>query len=137
MLTKFIKLLSIVVLVSLISTPAFATGFELQNKSVISQQTSSGKYTNPLPIQIPNDGNVESCADPSILHSQTPGDNAWYMYCTTDPLNNNDKTGSDFNFHLIPMLSSFDLVHWTYKGDVFSARPVWVASNAGIMGPGN
>src|SRR6266540_4643101 len=109
----------------LVSNPGLAAG----------PQAASEKYTNPLSIGIPNDGMVESCADPTIIHSQTPGDNNWYMYCTTDPLNDNDKTGNDFNFHLIPMLSSFDLVHWTYKGDVFSARPSWVASNAGLWAP--
>ena len=49
-------------------------------------------YNNPLHIQIPGDGLVESCADPSIIHGQTPGDNYWYIYCTTDPLNGQDKT---------------------------------------------
>jgi arabinan endo-1,5-alpha-L-arabinosidase len=123
--TKFIKLMSILAVALLASNPAFAA----------SPRAASEKYANPLPIQVPSDGMVESCADPSILHSQTPGDNNWYMYCTTDPLNDADKTGSDFNFHLIPMLSSFDLIHWTYKGDVFSARPPWVAGNAGLWAP--
>ena len=44
-------------------------------------------YTNPLNIQIPGDGKVESCADPTVLHGAQPGDHYWYMYCTTDPLN--------------------------------------------------
>jgi arabinan endo-1,5-alpha-L-arabinosidase len=123
--TKFIKLMGILVIAFLVNNPAFAA----------SSQTASEKYASPLSIQVPNDGMVESCADPSILHGQTPGDNFWYMYCTTDPLNDTDKTGSDFNFHLIPMLSSFDLTHWTYQGDVFNARPAWVASNAGLWAP--
>jgi arabinan endo-1,5-alpha-L-arabinosidase len=117
--------MGILAIACLVSSPA----------SAASPQAASQKYTNPLSIQIPAGGIVESCADPSIIHGQTPGDNNWYMYCTTDPLNDNDKTGSDFNFHLIPMLSSFDLVHWTYKGDVFSARPSWVAGNAGLWAP--
>ena len=125
MFTKFIKLMGVLVIALLISSPVLAA----------SPQAASAKYTNPLSIQIPSGGIVESCADPSIIRGQTAGDNNWYMYCTTDPLNDNDKTGSDFNFHLIPMLSSFDLVHWTYKGDVFSARPSWVASNAGLWAP--
>jgi arabinan endo-1,5-alpha-L-arabinosidase len=57
------------------------------------------------------------------------------MYCTTDPLNGSDKTGDSFNFHLIPMLRSLDLVNWTYMGDAFSAKPSWVASNAGLWAP--
>jgi arabinan endo-1,5-alpha-L-arabinosidase len=59
----------------------------------------------------------------------------WYMYCTTDPLNDSDKTGSNFNFRLIPMLRSLDLVNWTYMGDAFSARPGWVADDAGLWAP--
>lgn len=92
-------------------------------------------YQNPLDIQVPNDGKVESCADPSLIRGQTSGDTYWYMYCTTDPLNGQDKTGNDFNFHLIPMLRSRDLVHWTYMGDAFSARPGWVGDTAGLWAP--
>ena len=40
-------------------------------------QVPPGTYNNPLNIQIPNDGRVESCADPSIIHSQTPGGTVW------------------------------------------------------------
>src|SRR6266508_4248821 len=81
---------------------------------------ASGTYQNPLDIQIPGDGKVESCADPSIIRAQ---DGYWYMYCTTDPLrgDNRDAQGN-LIFHLIPIHRSFDLVHWTHVGDVFSAR---------------
>lgn len=79
---------------------------------------------------------VESCADPTIIHGRQPGDRYWYMYCTTDPLNDEDRDPSgNFNFHLIPMMRSLDLVNWTYMGDAFSARPPWVASNAGLWAP--
>ena len=58
------------------------------------------------------------------------------MYCTTDPLNDTDKNASgNFNFHLITMHKSSDLVHWTYVGDVFSVRPAWVAPPAGLWAP--
>src|SRR6266498_4297464 len=114
--------MGILVIALLVSSPAFAA----------SPQAASEKYTNPLSIQAPNDEMVESCADPSILHGQTPGDNYWYMYCTTDPLNDADKTGSDFNFHLIPVLRSSDLVNWTYMGDAFSTRPAWVDPTSGF-----
>lgn len=94
---------------------------------------ASGVYTNPLHIQIPGDGLVGSCADPSIIHAQ---DSYWYIYCTTDPLNDNDRDpNGNFHFHLIPMLRSYDLVNWTYMGDAFSAKPPWVASNAGLWAP--
>src|SRR5688500_75630 len=78
---------------------------------------ASRNYQNPLDMRIPNDGVVESCADPTVIQGQTAGDDTWYMYCTTDPLNSEDKTGNDFKFHLVPMLTSTDLVNWTYAGD--------------------
>ena len=37
----------------------------------------TGTYTNPLPVQIPGDGKVESCADPSLIRGQQPGDTYW------------------------------------------------------------
>jgi arabinan endo-1,5-alpha-L-arabinosidase len=96
----------------------------------------TGTYRNPLSIQIPGDGQVESCADPSIIRGQQPGDTAWYIYCTMDPLNDQDHApGGGFNFHMIPMLRSYDLVNWTYMGDAFSARPSWVAGDAGLWAP--
>jgi len=96
---------------------------------------STSFYTNPLTIQIPGDGLVESCADPSVISSKEGGKVAWYMYCTTDPLNDRDKSGDNFNFHLIPIHKSFDLVNWTYVGDAFSARPAWVKADAGLWAP--
>lgn len=96
---------------------------------------ASAKYRNPVNVTIPGDGSVESCADPTVIRGQTAGDNYWYMYCTTDPLNGDDKTGGNFNFHLIPMLRSSDLVNWTYMGDAFASRPGWVADDAGLWAP--
>jgi arabinan endo-1,5-alpha-L-arabinosidase len=96
----------------------------------------TGTYSNPLPIQIPGGGLVQSCADPSILRGQQPGDTYWYVYCTTDPLNDQDRDpNGNLNFHLMPMLKSNDLKHWTYAGDAFASRPSWVASNAGLWAP--
>ena len=64
------------------------------------------------------------------------------MYCTTDPLNDEDRNAAgSFNFHLIPMLRSEDLVNWTYVGDAFDftgangGRPVWAEQSAGIWAP--
>src|SRR5690349_13997055 len=83
------------------------------------ERDKPGTYHNPLQPQIPGDGVVESCADPTVFRGQQPGDNYWYMFCTTDPLNDTDRTGTNFNFHLIPMMRSLDLVNWTYVGDAF------------------
>jgi arabinan endo-1,5-alpha-L-arabinosidase len=104
--------------------------------STAAPERHTGNYTNPLPVQVPDDGMVESCADPSIIKGQQPGDTYWYIYCTTDPLNGEDRDPQgNFIFHLIPMLRSSDLVNWTYMGDAFAARPAWVADNAGLWAP--
>ena len=98
--------------------------------------SGTGTYSNPLAIQITSDGRVESCADPSIIHGQQAGDKYWYMYCTTDPLRGDDRDDQGhLIFHLIPIHRSLDLVHWTYVGDVFSARPSWAAPDAGLWAP--
>ena len=104
--------------------------------STPSAAAGSGSYVNPLNVRIPGDGRVESCADPSLIRQHGAGVQPWYMFCTTDPLNAQDRNSSGgFNFHLIPTLKSWDLVNWTYVGDVFSARPSWVAATAGLWAP--
>src|SRR5918998_1646817 len=78
---------------------------------------ASGTYSNPLEPVVPGDGIVESCADPSLIYGQE-GEGRWYLFCTTDPLNDEDRNATGgFNFRLIPMLSSTDLVNWTYEDD--------------------
>src|SRR5688500_11912891 len=137
MLNTLIRLMGIMIIASLMRIPALAASPHLQDTRFqnTDAQAAKAKYTNPLSIQIPNDGMVESCADPSIIRAQTQGDNNWYMYCTTDPLNDSDRTGNDFNFHFIPMLRSSDLVNWIYEGDAFSTRPSWATGNAGLWAP--
>lgn len=92
-------------------------------------------YTNPLKPVVPAGGIVESCADPSVIKGAQAGDQYWYMYCTSDPLNDEDRTGTGFNFRLIPMLRSTDLVNWTYVGDAFTARPSYATATSGIWAP--
>ena len=90
-------------------------------------------YDNPLLPTVPGDGVVESCADPSTIYAD---DGFWYTYCTTDPLNAEDRnTGGGFNFRRIPTLQSADLVTWTYVGDAFSALPAWADPGAGMWAP--
>ena len=96
---------------------------------------SPGTYRNPLTPTGPGDGIVESCADPTVIRGQE-GEGRWYMYCTTDPLNDEDRQeGGAFNFRLIPMLSSVDLVNWTYEGDAFATRPQYAVPSAGLWAP--
>ena len=96
---------------------------------------AAATYANPLLPVIPGDGVVESCADPSVMYG-AEGEGRWFMYCTTDPLNGEDRDkAGNLNFHLIPMFSSADLVNWTYEGDAFKKRPKWLAPDSGMWAP--
>ena len=86
-------------------------------------------YTNPLRATAPV-GTVGSCPDPTIIRGQ---DAQWYMYCTSDPLNDADKVGG--GFHYLAILRSPDLVTWAYLGDVFAALPRWVAPGTPLWAP--
>jgi arabinan endo-1,5-alpha-L-arabinosidase len=91
----------------------------------------TNSYDNPLLPTIPGDGVVESCADPSVIRAE---DGFWYAYCTTDPLNDEDRNAAgEFNFHIVPILRSEDLVNWTYVGDAMTERPAWVTG--GVWAP--
>jgi arabinan endo-1,5-alpha-L-arabinosidase len=95
-----------------------------------------GTYSNPLRPRIPGDGVVESCADPTVLHGQVAGDTTWYMYCTTDPLNDEDlDAAGNLRFHRVPTMTSQDLVHWTYVGDAFSSLPSYADPTAALWAP--
>ena len=95
-------------------------------------------YTNPIYASIPMSTGVnEDCPDPSIMQGRTAGDTDWYAYCTSGPLNNNDRDSTGhLVIHRIKMLSSHDLVNWTYRGDVLgkstdtpATRPSWLTSD--------
>ncbi|MBN9391469.1 MAG: family 43 glycosylhydrolase [Chloroflexi bacterium] len=136
---RVIHLLSIVgllltVILTTVGTASAGSPVAAQDQG---DRSRSPIYTNPLNIRIPGDGKVESCADPSIIYGQGKGDNNWYIFCTTDPLNDSDRNSAntDFNFHLMPVLKSHDLVNWTYLGDVFPSRPAWVNPTAGLWAP--
>ncbi|UCF67233.1 MAG: family 43 glycosylhydrolase [Acidobacteriota bacterium] len=91
---------------------------------------------NPLEMTTPGGERVESCADPTVIRSQQPGEDAWYMYCTADPLGDWDREpGGGYVYHLIPVLRSTDLVHWRYEGDALSERPSWAWPLANLWAP--
>ncbi|ADO72201.1 family 43 glycosylhydrolase [Stigmatella aurantiaca] len=93
-------------------------------------------YTNPLRAVIPGGGTVDNCPDPTLIRGQQPGDTSWYVYCTMDPLNAQDKDGEGkLKQHLIPMLKSTDLVDWTYAGDAFTAPPEWAQPTTDLWAP--
>jgi arabinan endo-1,5-alpha-L-arabinosidase len=92
-------------------------------------------YRNPLAPRIPGGGTVDSCADPAVQRGQ--GDDPyWYLYCTTDPLNDQDvDRDGNLQFHPIPTMRSRDLVDWEYVGDALPEPPGWAAEGAGIWAP--
>ncbi len=100
-----------------------------------------GTYQNPLAPEVPDDGTVDSCADPTVLRGQAgekapDGQRYWYMYCTTDPLNDDDRNAEgDLIFNKIPMMRSTDLVDWAYVGNAFTKNPSWAAENAALWAP--
>lgn len=98
--------------------------------------SNPGAYSNPLKPTVPGDGVVESCADPTVIRGQQPGDTAWYMYCTTDPLNDEDlDAAGNLVFHRVPTMTSENLVDWTYVGDAFDTVPAWADPAAALWAP--
>jgi arabinan endo-1,5-alpha-L-arabinosidase len=89
----------------------------------------STTYTNPLSLSDPKTGPVVSCPDPAVIKQNQGRSNVWYLYCTGDPLNSNDKDASgNLKNHLISSFSSTDLIHWTYIGDVLQSLPAWMGN---------
>ncbi len=98
--------------------------------------TVQESYANPLAPRTPDGGTVDSCADPAVLEGQRPGDRWWYLYCTTDPLNDDDTDAEgDPRFHPVPMMRSRDLVDWHYVGDALPEPPHWAADGAALWAP--
>jgi arabinan endo-1,5-alpha-L-arabinosidase len=101
-------------------------------------------YQNPLAPDVPGDGTVDSCADPTVIKGQDgetqDGKQVWYLYCTTDPLNDQDvDADGEPVFHRVPTMVSTDLVHWTYVGDAFPLDggdlPAWIDPTAAFWAP--
>ncbi len=117
-----------------LSTGAAAVQAAPSTSGTLGSDSRPGRYTNPLAPVVPGDGTVGSCADPTVFKGQA-GDPYWYMYCTTDPLNDDDRTGGQLRFHKIPTSRSLDLVHWTYVGDAATTPPSWAEPNAAYWAP--
>ena len=81
----------------------------LYGSDAFAQSTVS--YQNPISVQF---------GDPYVLHHN----DKYYMYGTGGGAKNG-----------FAAYSSSDLVNWTYEGDAFSARPDWVADDAGLWAP--
>ncbi len=79
-------------------------------------------YTNPVFEPV--------FADPTAFRDD---DGTYYAYGTGDY----SEWDGEKRSALIPILSSPDLVHWTYEGDVFNAsnRPTWKPLSYGLWAP--
>lgn len=78
--------------------------------------TRPGTYENPVTA-----GVVDTFPDPTMIRGK---DGRWYAYGTTNAIF--AGTG-DTAEHILPVLSSPDMVTWSYAGDVFTfaGRPSW------------
>lgn len=93
-------------------------------------------FRNPLTLLDPVTGPGVSCPDPAIMKERQQGFDTWYLYCTGDPLNSNDKDAQgNLKNHYIATWKSIDLVHWIYDGDVFPAVPAWVGVETNLWAP--
>ncbi|GAA3096270.1 hypothetical protein JOF29_004226 [Kribbella aluminosa] len=75
-------------------------------------------YTNPLMSDV-----AQAFSDAGLIRAK---DGAWYAYATNTSLTReNAQNGGPA--HLIPVVRSTDLVHWTFLGDAFSEanHPQW------------
>ncbi len=94
------------------------------------------EFQNPLTLVDPATGPGVSCPDPAIMKERVSGYDTWYLYCTGDPLNSNDKNANGtLKNHYIATWRSIDLIHWTYNGDVFPAVPAWVGVETNLWAP--
>ncbi len=94
----------------------------------------------PLAPKIAAGGTVDSCADPAVIRGQKQGDSHWYLYCTTDPLNDADlDSRGNLIFHRIPQMRSANLTDWEYLGDAFAPGPdnlpVFAEPDAALWAP--
>lgn len=90
----------------------------------------------PLDLRLPDGTAVENCADPTVLAGQRPGDPAWTLICTQDPLHEGDRDGAgQLRFRRLPMFRSDDLRHWRYVGDAFDGPPPQAEAKAGVWAP--
>ena len=103
----------------------------------ILQPAFESTYRNPLSLNDPLTGPAVSCPDPATIKERPDGRDTWYLYCTGDPLNTNDKnTDGSLRNHLISQFKSVDLIHWTYIGDAFQSLPAWIGNvNTNLWAP--
>lgn len=118
-----------------------STATDAARTAVASRAATPGKYHNPLAPTTADGRTVDSCADPTVIAGRRAQLGTWYMYCTTDPLDDADTAGrppggpTRPTFHSVPTMSSTDLVHWSYVGDALPGRPTWAAPGSSLWAP--
>lgn len=94
------------------------------------------RFKNPLTLFDPATGPGVSCPDPAVMSEVIKNVNVWYLYCTGDPLNSNDKDiNGNLKNHYIAIWRSVDLIHWTFNGDAFPADPAWIGVETNLWAP--
>jgi arabinan endo-1,5-alpha-L-arabinosidase len=89
---------------------------------------------NPLTLRLTDGAPADNCADPAIIRERA-GEQSWYLFCTTDPIDRRERTPDGWKFHLMPVFRSADLQEWRYVGDAFSTLPALAAPKAGLWAP--
>ena len=116
---------------------SFGTAARAQTSAELHEQLPLHPvFENPLTLMDPKTGPGVSCPDPAIMEETIAHVENWYLYCTGDPLNSNDKDAQgNLRNHYIATWKSVDLVHWTYNGDAFPADPAWIGVETNLWAP--
>jgi arabinan endo-1,5-alpha-L-arabinosidase len=112
------------------ATPAFATpAVAAVEIAAVEPDPSVATYSNPLNLMLPDGVSAEQCADPDVIRSETPGDDAWYLFCTRDALVTGE-TADDGEpvFYSIPSYRSTNLVDWEFQGEALPTKPAWIGN---------
>ncbi|MDQ2751666.1 MAG: family 43 glycosylhydrolase [Bacteroidota bacterium] len=92
----------------------------IQQNGLCQISTKTNAYQNPV--------FAHDFPDPNLVKSP---DGYFYAYSTQS---NWKKDSLPDSTHIIPILRSKDLVHWTYVGDVLKSKPTW-KKDGGIWAP--
>jgi len=96
---------------------------------VIAGCQSEEPTPDPEPLTYLNPVYEPVFADPSVIRHE----GIYYAFGTQDY----GQWGDEYGVRYIPILSSLDLVHWTYETSAFTlqSRPTWGTLNAGLWAP--
>lgn len=92
-------------------------------------------YRNPLALRLSDGALADNCADPAIIRERAASPPAWYLFCTTDPIDRRERDAAGWTFHLMPVFRSTDLLEWRLVGDAYPALPALAAPGAGLWAP--